>query len=200
MAGTQHVFPKFQQMLGAKAINLTSDTLKVGLIASGTFTWGATPQGYSYVSQFLAGDGAHGALTEVSPSGTGYARYSLISPAYTTSGEVGTLTCPTNPSWASATFSTVYGFLYDSTVGSADSGHPIICYWDWGSVKSPSAEPFTITISASGLLTWTLSLPRNLVGVSRAADSPDPDIRRNGQLLRRRHILHPLETGRTRVG
>jgi hypothetical protein len=155
MAGTQHVFPEFQQKLGSKVANLTSDTLEVGLIASGTFTWGATPQGYTYVSQYLAGDGTHGALTEVSTSGTGYTRYSLVSPAYTTSGEVSTLTCSTNPSWASATFSTVYGFLYDATVGGGDSSHPIICYWDWGGTKSPSAEPWTITISASGLLIWT---------------------------------------------
>jgi hypothetical protein len=155
MPASQHVFPEFQQQVGSKAINLTSDTLKVGLIASGTFTWGATPQGYTYVSQFLAGDGTHGALTEVLTSGTGYTRYSLVSPTYTTSGEVNTLTCTTNPNWSSATFTTVYGWLYDATVGSGDSTHPIICYWDFGVAQSPSSEPFALEINASGIVTWT---------------------------------------------
>lgn len=155
MAVTAHFFPEFQQKLGANTGNLTSDTLTVGLIASGTFTWGATPEGYTYVSSFLGGDGTHGSLTEV--SGGGYSRYNLVSPTYTTSGEVNTLTCSTNPNWTSATFSTVYGFLYDSTVGSGDSSHPIICYWDFGGTQSVSGATFTLTINASGLVTWTAS-------------------------------------------
>lgn len=62
-----------------------------------------------------------------------------------------------NPAWASATFSTVYGFLYDATVGSGDSSHPIILYWDFGGSQSVSGTTFTLTVNASGLVTWTAS-------------------------------------------
>jgi hypothetical protein len=150
----QHYFPEFEVFLGSKDISLTSDTLNVGLIASGTFTWGTTPEGYQYVSQFLAGDGTHGALTEV--SGGGYSRQALTSVTLTSSAEVVTLTAA-NPSWSSATFSTVYGFLYDATVGSGDSSHPIILYWDFGGSQSVSGTTFTLTVNASGLVTWTAS-------------------------------------------
>lgn len=156
MAVTGHFFPEFQYQMGAKAINLTSDTLTMGLIASGTFTWGATPEGYTYVSSFLGGDGTHGALTEVSTSGTGYTRQAATSVTYSSSGEVVTLTSA-NFAWSSATFSTVYAFLYDSTVGTGDSSHPIVGYWDFGGSQSVSGTTFTLTVNASGLVTWTAS-------------------------------------------
>lgn len=154
MAVVAHYFPEFETELGGKAINLSTDTLNVGLIATGTFTWGATPEAYTFVSQFLAGDGTHGALTEV--SGGGYSRQALTGVTFSASGEVVTLTA-SNPSWSSATFSTVYGFLYDATVGSGDSSHPIILYWDWGGSQSVASTTFTITVNASGLVTWTAS-------------------------------------------
>jgi hypothetical protein len=157
MTAAAHYFPEFETQLGAKAINLTSDTLTIGLIASGTFTWGSTPEGYTYVSSFLAGDGTHGALTEVSASGTGYSRQALTGVSFSASGEVVTLTASTNPSWASATFTTVYAFLYDSTVGSGDSSHPIIAYFDFGGSESVSSATFTLDINGSGLVTWTAS-------------------------------------------
>jgi hypothetical protein len=157
MTAAAHYFPECEIALGNKTIDLASDTLAVGLIASGTFTWGSTPEGYQYVSQFLGGDGTHGALTEVSSTGTGYSRYDLVSPTFTASGEVVTLTCSTNPSWSSATFTAVYGFLYDASVGGSDSAHPIICYWDFGGSQSVSAQTFTLDINASGLVTWTAS-------------------------------------------
>lgn len=155
MAVTAHYFPVFETVLAAKSVNLTTDTLNVGLIASGTFTWGSTPEGYEFVSSFLAGDGTHGALTEV--SGGGYSRQALSGVSVATSGEVVTFTASSNPSWSSATFSTVYGFIYDATVGSGDSSHPILLYWDFGGSQSVSSATFTLTISGSGLVTWTAS-------------------------------------------
>jgi hypothetical protein len=154
MAVSGHFFPEFQVLAATTAINLTSDTLEMGLIASGTFTWGSTPEGYLYVSSFLAGDGTHGSLTEV--SGGGYSRQAATSLAYSASGEVVTLTSA-DFSWTSATFSTVYGFLYDSTIGGGDSAHPIIAYWDFGGSQSVSGATFTLTVNASGLVTWTAS-------------------------------------------
>jgi hypothetical protein len=151
MTAVAHYFPVFETLLANKSINLTSDTLTVGLIASGTFTWGATPEGYEYVSQFLAGDGTDGALTEV--SGGGYSRQALTGVSFTRSGENVTLSAA-NPAWTSATFTTVYGFLYDSTVGSGDSTHPIIAYFDWGGSQAVSGATFTLTIGANGLVQW----------------------------------------------
>jgi hypothetical protein len=154
MTATQHYFPVFETLLGTKVIDLVTDTLEVGLIASGTFTWGSGPEAYEYVSQFLAGDGTHGALTEV--SGGGYSRQALTSVTYSASGEVITLTAA-NPAWTSATFSTSYGFVYDATVGSGDSSHPILLYWDFGGSQSVSGTTFTLTVSGSGLVYWTAS-------------------------------------------
>lgn len=156
MAATQHYFPEFETQLAAKAVNLSTDTLNAGLIASGTFTWGATPEGYTFVSQFLGGDGTHGSLTEVSTSGTGYTRQALTSVSVASSGEVVTFTSA-NPAWSSATFTAVYGFIYDASVGAGDSSHPIILYWDFGGSQSVSGATFTITVNASGLVTWTAS-------------------------------------------
>lgn len=153
MPAASHYFPVFETLMGTKTVNLSSDTLTVGLIASGTFTWGATPEGYEYVSQFLAGDGTHGSLTEVSTSGTGYTRQNLTSVSFSAAGETVTLTSA-NPSWSSAAFTTVYGFVYDATVGSGDSSHPIILYWDWGGAQSPAGITWTITLNPS-LVVWT---------------------------------------------
>ena len=155
MAVVAHFYPNFETQLGAKAVNLSTDTLTVGLIASGTFTWGATPEGYTYVSQFLAGDGTHGALTEV--VGGGYSRQNLTSVSYSASGEVVTLTSA-SPAWATATFSTVYGFLYDSSVGANDAAHPILLYWDFGGAQSVTSTTFTLAVGAAGLCAWTASL------------------------------------------
>lgn len=164
MAVTCHVFPSLIWQLGSKAVNLTTDSLYAGLIASGTYAWnGATAQKPFHVADFLAGDGTNGALTEVSTSGTGYSRQLLasvaVSPAsdsYTT-GTTFTLTCA-NPSWSSSTISAKYAFFYDNTFGSGgDSANLIMCYWDFGGTDSSSSGPFTLTISASGLLQWTIS-------------------------------------------
>jgi hypothetical protein len=151
MAASAHFFPNYETLLAAKSADLTTDTLMVGLIASGTFAWGVTPEGYQFVSQFLGGDGTNGALTEV--SGGGYSRQALTSVTFTHSGENVTLSAA-NPSWPSATFSTVYGFLYDSSIGSADASYPLIAYFDWGTSESVTAATFTLTIGANGLVQW----------------------------------------------
>jgi hypothetical protein len=156
MAAVAHYFPVAETLLATKAISLTADTLNIGLIASGTFTWGATPEAYEFVSQFLAGDGTHGALTEVSGGGTGYTRQALSTVTVTNSGEVVTFTSA-NPSWSAATFSTVYAFIYDASVGGSDAAHPLIAYFDFGGSQTVAAATFTLTVNASGLVTWTAS-------------------------------------------
>ena len=155
IATVSHFFPQFQVQLGSGIANLSSDTLTIGLIASGTFSWGVTPEGYTYVSQFLAGDGTHGALTEV--TGGGYSRQNLSSVTYSASAEVATLNSA-SPAWATATFSCVYAFLYDASVGGSDSAHPIIQYWDFGGAQEVTSTTFTLAVGSNGLDNWTASL------------------------------------------
>lgn len=165
MTVTAHVFPSFVWQLGAKAVSLTGDSLYAGLIASGTYSFGGGANGTKplHVADFLAGDGTNGALTEVSTSGTGYSRQLLTSvavapssDAYTT-GLTYTLTCA-NPSWAASTISAKYAFFYDNTFGGGtDANNLIICYWDFGGTNSSSSGNFTLIISGSGLVQWTVS-------------------------------------------
>ena len=135
MAQAAHVFPVYTQNMGANTvtqINMSIDTLKVLLVASGTFNWVAATEAYTTVSQFLtnSGSGGGGALTEV--SGGSYSRQALTSVTFTESGLVSTLTCA-NPSWASATFSAVYAMFYDySAGGSSDTaGVPYLLLGLW---------------------------------------------------------------------
>jgi hypothetical protein len=143
--------PKFEQNhLGKKLANLSTDTLKVGLIASGTLAARGTTEGYEFVSDLLANGGS--ALTEV--TGTGYSRQNLASVAYTVSGLVVTLTAA-NPSWTSPSFSTVYGWVHDETASSGtDATRPLVCIWDFGGSQAASGAAFTLTVNASGLVTW----------------------------------------------
>lgn len=154
MAVTAHVFPTLDLAIGKKSVNFTTDTLQVLLVASGTYTWNATSQAHTTVTNFLAGSGA-GALTEVSTSGTNYTRQTLTSVTYTDTTLVTTLSCA-NPSWANGTFSTVYAAFYDNTVGGTDSTNQLLCYWDFTGAQSVTSATFTLTIG-SGLITWTAS-------------------------------------------
>lgn len=146
--------PKFESLhLGKKLVNLSTDTLQVGLIASGTLAARGTAENYEFVSDLLANNGS--ALTEVSTSGTGYTRQALTSVSYTQSGLVVTLTAA-NPSWAAATFSTVYGWIHDETASSGtDATRPLVAIWDFGGAQSVTGTTFTLTVNASGLVTWT---------------------------------------------
>lgn len=147
--------PKFEKHLANKNVNLvtaTIDTLKVGLIASGTLAARGTSEGYEFVSDLLANGGS--ALTEVSTSGTGYSRQNLTSVTYTTSGLVVTLSSA-SPSWSGTSFTTVYGWLHDETASSGtDATRPLIAIWDFGGSQSASGV-WGLTVAGSGLVTWT---------------------------------------------
>jgi hypothetical protein len=158
MAAAAHVYPNATQELGIKAESLNNvDTLKVGLASAGTYTWNGTSQGHKFISDFLAGSGG-GAMTEVA-GGLGYSRQALTSVTFTTTGLISTLTCATISWTATSNFSATYAFFFDSAVGGAvDSATPLICYWDFGGTVSVVAGGnFTLTINASGIVTWTSS-------------------------------------------
>ena len=154
MSVTAYFQPKFQfNHLGKAVANLSTDTLVVGLIATSGLAARGTSEGYEFVSDLLANNGS--ALTEVSTSGTNYARQNLASVTYTESGLVVTLSAA-NPSWSAATFTAYYGWLHDETNSSStDATRPLICIWDFGGAQSVSGVPFTLTVNANGLVTWS---------------------------------------------
>jgi hypothetical protein len=159
MAAAAHVYPNAVQNIATKTENWNnSDTLKVGLVASGTYAWNATSQGHSTVANFLAGDGTNGALTEVSTSSTGYSRQALTSVSVSTSGLVTKLTCATVSWTATSNWSALYAFWYDAAVDTDDTTRKLICYWDFGgTVSVVNGGNFTLTINANGIVTFTAS-------------------------------------------
>ena len=169
MSVTAFVFPNVDLALATKTINFTSgqDNLYVMLYATGTFTWtagGNTPRNYTTVSQFTAGDGTNSTLTEVSTSGTAYTRQQLTGVTITDTAlsAVTTLTCA-NPTWPSSTISAKYALFFDAGIGGSGasandaSSNKLLCYWDFGGTNSSSSGSFTLTVSGSGLITWTAS-------------------------------------------
>jgi len=158
MAGAAHVYPNATLNIANKAEKwtATSDTLKVALIASGTYTWNGTSQAHASVSDFLAGSGG-GAMTEVA-GGLGYSRQSLASVTFTTTGLVNTLSCATIVWTATSNFSALYAVFYDAFVDTNDTTRELIAYWDFGgTVSVVTGGNFTLTINASGLVTYTSS-------------------------------------------
>jgi len=140
--------PKFLlTYLGGKQVNMSTDTFKVGLIASGTLAARGTNEGYATVADLLANNGS--ALTEV--AGGGYSRLSLASVTWTVSGLVVTLTAA-NPSWSPNSFTAVYGWMHDETASSGtDATRPLVALWDFGGALSVNG----LVVNGSGLVTGT---------------------------------------------
>jgi len=152
--GTAYAQPKFiLNWLGKKHVDLSADTLKIGLIASGTLATRSTAEGYETVADLLANNGS--ALTEV--SGTGYSRLSLTSVTWTLSGLVATLTAA-NPAYTSPSFTYKYGWIHDETASSStDATRPLLTIIDFGGTQTASGASYPLAVDASGLLTFTAS-------------------------------------------
>jgi hypothetical protein len=144
MAVTAHAFPQFDQKLGTKAVNLSTDSLKVMLLTA-----------YTYANSHTTMTDVLAAGTET--SGTGYTTggQALTSVTLTTSALVTTLTCA-NPSWAASTITAAFAVFYDAQGGTNATNFPF-AYWDFGGSSSSSSGAFTLTINGSGLHTITAS-------------------------------------------
>jgi hypothetical protein len=152
MAVIAHYYESFGNAVLTKTVNVTSDTLQVLLIASGTYTWNSSAVNDVHVSDFLAGSGA-GAMTEVSAGGTNYSRKTLatvtVSQTYAAPNAYMTLVISSNPTWSAATFSASYAVFFDNTVGGTDSTNQMICYWDFGgSQVITSGTPFVLNLAS----------------------------------------------------
>jgi hypothetical protein len=155
MTAAAYFQPSFvQASMGVnKNIDLLTDTLNVGLIATSGLAARGTSEGYQYVSQLLANGGS--ALSEV--AGGGYSRQALTSVAWSTSGLVVTFSAA-NPSWASATWSAYYAWIHDETASSGtDATRPLLIIFDLGGIQTVTGATFTLAVNASGLATFTMA-------------------------------------------
>lgn len=149
MAATGKAYPMLAQNLGQKLIDIDSDTLKVALMSA--YTYAATHQ---YWADVLAAG--------TQSSGTGYTSggATLGSVTWSRSGDVYTLDAA-DTSWnaAGGSLAAKYAVIYDSTPAS-DATRPLIGYVNLdgaaGTLTATDAN-FTITWSASGILTVTAS-------------------------------------------
>lgn len=145
MALTAHVYPQFQQKMGTKAVNLSSDSLKVMLLSA-----------YTFANTHTTITDVKGAGTETSGAGYTAGGVALVSPTIATSGLVTTITTGTNPSWTTATFTASYAVWYDAQGGTDATNFPF-AYWDFGGAVAVTASTYTLTISGSGIVTITAS-------------------------------------------
>jgi len=148
VAVTAHTYTKFADALGQKTVDIDSDTIKVMLLSA--YTVGSTQDTAKFVSDVLA------VATEA--SGTGYTAggATLGTVSWSASGHVYTLDFSVDPSWnaSGGSLAAAYALFYDSTPGS-NATNPVICYWDLGGTQTATNATFTLTLSASGLLTVT---------------------------------------------
>lgn len=153
--GTAWAQPKFLlSHLGRKLVDMSADTFKVGLIASGTLDASrANTEAYEFVTDLLANNGS--ALTEV--TGTGYSRLSLTSVTWTLSGLTAKLTAA-NPTYSSPSFQFKYGWIHDETASSAtDATRPLLAIIDFGGLQTASGASFPLAVDTSGLFSISAS-------------------------------------------
>ena len=133
------IYNTFKVYLGDGTFDMDGDVFKIALLGSGY-----TP------------NAAHTVFADVSANevtGTGYtaggatlANTSWVPVAGTTTFDADDAT------WTGATFTARYAVLYKS--GTANSiVNPLVKVFDFGSDKSCSNGPFTITFNAAGILT-----------------------------------------------
>lgn len=151
---TSHVYPKGLATALAAGISLTSATpsaYKMGLLTTAAATWGATQEGYNFVSDVT------GAYTEVSSSG--YARVALTTVALTESSNTMKWSCASPISFGSSiTLSALSGFIYTTLTGSGDSTYPVLAIIDFNATVASTAGAWTYTVDpTNGLALFTSS-------------------------------------------
>lgn len=151
MAVTAHDYPKFNENIAKKVINVTSDTLKVMALTA-----------YTYADSHATITDVLGAGTEVA-NGNGYATGGLTVTGVTlsTSAKVTTLTAtsPTVTVPQAGSFAVAFLVWFFDVGGTNATRYPV-SYWDLGGTATyndttAGAETVTITIPAGGLKTLT---------------------------------------------
>lgn len=143
MAVTAKAYGLFMKSVANKEIDLDSDTLKVMLCTS----------------SYTPNQDTHRYKSDVTNEVTG-TNYTAGGQALT--GVAVSYDAPTNvfmldandPSWPSSTITARFAVFYDDTP-STDATKPLIAYWDFGTDIISASGAFTLTISASGIITMT---------------------------------------------
>jgi len=143
MAGFTTAFPTSTKAELPQAIhNFTATTGHVFKMALGkvtpTGTYGAATTNYSN----LTGNGDEVTGTGYSAGGFAWTAAQNITPA--ASGTSATWSWSVNPSWTTATFSTVGCIIYNSSAGNA-----AVYVGDFGGTQSVSAGTFTVILPAN---------------------------------------------------
>jgi hypothetical protein len=145
VAVTAKLYGNFVTKLANKEIDLDSDTLKVMLCTSSY-----TPDQDAHIYKSAV-------TNEV--TGTGYtaggATLASVTVGYNAATNTFTLDSA-DPSWANSTITARYAVFYDDTP-STSATKPLIAYWDFGADVSSSGGPFTLTIDAAGIATFTVA-------------------------------------------
>ena len=145
MAVTAKMYGNFVAKLANKEIDLDSDTLKVMLTTSAY-----TPNQDTHIYKSSV-------TNEV--TGTGYTAGGATLTSVTVNYDAATNTFTldsADPSWANSTITARYAVFYDDTPSTAAT-KPLIAYWDFGADVSSSGGPFTLTIDAAGIVTFTVA-------------------------------------------
>lgn len=143
---TTTVYGKLALSVFNKETDFDSNTMKVALVTS---SYTPNQDTHQYWSDVVANEA----------SGTGYTAtgVALASKTITYDGATNKTTLDAaDVSWAASTITARYAVIYDATPAT-DATRPLYCYVDFGSNQSSSAGTFTISWSASGIMTVTMA-------------------------------------------
>lgn len=146
MATTTVVYGKLIASVFDKLIDFDSDTIKVALVTS---SYTPSQDTHDFFDDVVANEA----------SGTGYTAGGATLASKTVTYDAGTNKMTLDAadvSWAASTITARYAVVYDATPGS-DAARPLICYVDFGSDQSSSSGTFSVSWSASGIVTFTMA-------------------------------------------
>jgi hypothetical protein len=129
------VYNSFKRDIMSGSLNLTTDVLKVALVNGYTVDID-THTTYADITSEVIGSGYT----------AGGNTLDNVTISTDTDNDLGVLTAD-NPTWSASTISSDGVVIYDSTASNA-----LICYIDFGSVKSSSSGAFTISWNSKGIL------------------------------------------------
>jgi len=134
-------YVKYYDSLNKKTIDWVNDAIKVALYTSSL----APAQS---ADQFW--DAAPYTTNEV--SGTGYtAGGQAVASKTNVASTLKYVLSAANPSWTTATFTTAFAVIYDSTPA---SNKPLIAYIDFGGSQTVTAGTFTISVDVTNGLSY----------------------------------------------
>lgn len=151
MAVTSHVYPLTLKDVFNKTIDADSDTFVAVLFTGDASAWGATQEGYHFLSDLKT------AYTEVTDSD--YARVTIAGLALNVSGNKLIWTCTSPISWGSSVTITARSMaIVDTSVGGGDSSHPVLAIVDFGQNYVSTSGPWEYDVDGTnGLAAGTLS-------------------------------------------